>query len=94
MFCFVDHRKLLMNSAKRLNSSDSLGRAAKQKSSFVSSKSAFYSRLTQLGRELFRPFHLPPLHSTEKTALMARTHICSGKSRNHRKKGDESGLGQ
>lgn len=93
MFCFVDHRKLLMNSAKRLNSSDSLGRAAKQKSSFVSSKSAFYSRLTQLGRELFRPFHLPPLHSTEKTALMARTHICSGKSRNHRQKGDESGLG-
>lgn len=55
MFCFVDHSKLLLTSAKTLHSSDCL-RASKQKSLCVSSRSALCSGLS--GH--FTLFPIPP----------------------------------
>lgn len=61
MFCFVDHRKLLLTSAKILHFSGSLGIAG-QKSLYISSRNALCSRWTHLGEENFYP--VPTLPSS------------------------------
>ena len=82
-FVFVDHRKLLMTSAKRGNSSNSLETAAKQKSLLVSSRNACAVRWLSWERSTFTlPTFL--LCSTEKTDTMARTHVLSVKDRNQK----------
>ena len=92
-FVFVFHRKLLMTSAKRRNSSNSLQIAAKQKSLLVSSRNASAVRWLRWDRSAFiLPTFL--LCSTEKTYIMAteeapykspyRAHVLSVKDRNHK----------
>ena len=82
-FVFVDHRKLLMTSAKRQNSSNSLEIAARQKPLLVSSR--YVSAIGGLSWE-GRVFTLPTflICSTEKTDITARTHVLRVKDRNHK----------
>lgn len=59
MFCFVDHRKLLLTSAKILHFSDSLG-IARQKGLHISSRNALCSRWTHLGEKNIYPVLILP----------------------------------
>lgn len=76
MFCFVDHRKLLLTSAKTLHSSDCL-RSAKQESLCVSSRNALCSGSSQQREEHFAHFPIPPPSFLQRrhTGAGARTHI-------------------